>query len=169
MELWDVLGADGKPTGRRIKRGAATLKNGEYHLVVHIWPVSKDGALLIQRRSFKKKLMPGEWAATGGAAMAGESSLKAARRELFEELGISPELKFIKRMKKRNSLVDIWGAECNYKVEQLRLQKSEVQDACWVSAETLLKMVERGEFHNYGKEYFKTVTDFAENVRRALV
>lgn len=168
MELWDVLTPDGEPTGRKVKRGGSALKNGEYHLVVHIWPISKDGALLIQRRSFKKKIMPGEWAVTGGSAIAGEDSLAAANRELFEELGITAELKLIKRIKKRNSFVDIYGCIVNVKTHELTLQKSEVQDARWVSTETLLKMVEKGDFHNYGAEYFNIVTEFAAH-KRSLV
>ncbi len=160
-----MLTADGTPTGRKVTRGGSSLKNGEYHLVVHIWPVSKSGALLIQRRSFKKKIMPGEWAVTGGSAIAGEDSLSAAKRELFEELGIKAELSLIKRIKKRNSLVDVYGCTVNVKTHELTLQKSEVQDARWVSNETLLKMVEKGDFHNYGAEYFNIVTEFAAEKR----
>ena len=35
----------------------------------------------------ERKLMPGEWAATGGSAVSGEDSLAAALRELNEEIG----------------------------------------------------------------------------------
>lgn len=169
MELWDVLTQDGTPTGRKVKRGGSSLKNGEYHLVVHIWPISKDGALLIQRRSFKKKIMPGEWAVTGGSAIAGEDSITAAKRELFEELGITAELELIKRIKKRNSFVDVYGCKVSVKTHELTLQKSEVQDARWVSPETLKKMVDKGDFHNYGTEYFNIVIDFAAEKRSKTV
>ena len=80
-EIWDIFDADGNPTGRTVVRGRYFLKPGEYHLVVHIWIVSSDGRLLLQRRSDKKRLMPGEWAATGGAAISGESSFEGAKRE----------------------------------------------------------------------------------------
>ena len=88
MELWDVYSAEGRLTGRTVVRGGNTLRAGEYHLVVHIWPLNDYGSILIQKRTKTKKLMPGMWAATGGAAMAGETSERAARRELGEELGI---------------------------------------------------------------------------------
>ena len=84
IEKWDILRQDGSSTGRQTVRGGNTLKPGEYHLVVHIWIVSSTGRFLIQRRAYSKKLMPGEWAATGGAAIAGEDSYTAARRELDE-------------------------------------------------------------------------------------
>ena len=93
MELWDILNDQGVVTGKTAVRGRTVLKNGEYHLVVHIWVVSSDGNFLIQRRSESKKLMPGEWAATGGAAISGENSFTAAKRELFEELSIQSDEK----------------------------------------------------------------------------
>ncbi len=161
MELWDILSEDGTPTGKTVERGSQ-FSVGEYHLVVHIWPVAPSGAVLIQRRSRNKKLMPGEWAATGGAAITGESSYLAAKRELYEELGIDADnLILLKRIKKHNSLVDVYGLKCKYNTADLKLQKSEVADAKWVSLETLYKMIDTGEYHNYGKEYFNIVADFS--------
>ena len=88
MESWDILSRNGKPTGKTVSRMCPILRRGEYHLVVHIWTVDGKGNVLIQRRSDQKPLMPGEWAATGGAAVSGETSRFAACRELKEELGI---------------------------------------------------------------------------------
>ncbi len=159
-EIWDILNEDGVATGKTTVRGAGFLKPGEYHLVVHIWIISSDGKILIQKRSPNKKLMPGEWAATGGAAISGESSFKAANRELFEELGISstPEtLKKVLRLKRRNSLLDVWTINCDIPVEKLKLQKSEVSKAAWVTKQELEDMIKSGKFHNYGKEYFEKV------------
>lgn len=160
MEKWDILNADGTPTGKTTLRGRCNLKQGEYHLVVHIWIVSSRGEFLIQRRSDSKKLMPGEWAATGGAAISGEDSYTAANRELYEELGIPSNkqtLKKLTRIKRRNSLLDIWFINANIEIHRLKLQKDEVAEARWVSREQFKTMIENGEFHNYGKEYFDTV------------
>ncbi len=157
VEKWDILDKEGSPTGKTTLRGKFPLKPGEFHLVVHIWIISDDGKYLIQRRSDTKRLMPGEWAATGGAAISGEDSFTAARRELFEELGIlmtENKAKKAFRIKRRNSLVDVWIAPCNLPAEKLILQESEVAEAKWVSAETLKIMIANGQFHNYGKEYF---------------
>lgn len=172
MELWDVLNPDGTPTGRTMTRGAMSLHSGEYHLVVHIWPVNEYGSILIQKRSKNKRLMPGIWAATGGAAISGESSFTAAARELYEELGIvssEESLKFVKRMKRRNSFVDIWTIETKAKVPELKLQKSEVAAAKWVNKATLLSMIENGEYHNYGKEYFKYIWQLVNNAKKKEV
>ena len=157
MEKWDILNADGEPIGKTTLRGKCNLKTGEYHLVVHIWMVSSKGEFLIQRRSENKKLMPGEWAATGGAAISGEDSYTAANRELYEELGIpSNKQTLIKlaRIKRRNSLLDVWFINTNIQESRLRLQQDEVAEARWVSRDVLKEMIKNGEFHNYGKEYF---------------
>lgn len=160
MEKWDILNADGAPTGKTTVRGRCNLKPGEYHLVVHIWVVSSRGEFLIQRRSDNKKLMPGEWAATGGAAISGEDSYTAANRELYEELGIPSSrqtLQKLARIKRRNSLLDIWFINTDIASERLRLQKDEVAEAKWVGRDEFEGMIAGGEFHNYGKEYFDTV------------
>ena len=167
MEKWDILSPQGKVTGRTVVRGNAFLKPGEYHLVVHIWIVSPSGKFLIQQRSPIKKLMPGEWAATGGAAIAGEDSFTAASRELYEELGIKSDettLLFKKRIKRRNSFVDIWFIKTDITCDRLRLQKSEVAAARWVSEQELSRMIREGVFHNYGKEYFANIFEIAKEM-----
>ncbi|MDO4608299.1 MAG: NUDIX domain-containing protein [Clostridia bacterium] len=160
MEKWDILNAEGIPTGKIALRGRGNLKPGEYHLVVHIWIMSSKGDFLIQRRSDNKKLMAGEWAATGGAAISGEDSYTAANRELFEELGIPSNKQTIKkltRIKRRNSLLDIWFIKTDIKLDQLKLQKDEVAEARWINRNDFKKMIQNGQYHNYGSEYFDTV------------
>ena len=168
MELWDVLTSEGMPTGRTMARGGASLRSGEYHLVVYIWPINDYGSILIQKRTKTKRLMPGIWAATGGAAIAGETSVQAAARELFEELGIpagKESLQFIRRMKRRNSFIDMWGIRVNVRVPELTLQKSEVAEVKWVNQATLSGMIANGEYHNYGRDYFDSVWKFADEIK----
>ena len=159
MEEWDILDRNGKFTGRRVTRNRVVLARGDYHLVVHIWVVGSDGRILIQRRSDTKPLMPGEWAATGGAAISGESSLQAAKRELFEELSIEMNVRntrFVKRLIRRNSLLDIYLVRCNTPTNELKIQKEEVAEVKRVHINHLKRMIKTGKFHNYGKEYFDT-------------
>lgn len=160
MEQWDILDKNGKFTGKRVTRSRVILAPGEYHLVVHIWVVGSDGRILIQRRSDTKPLMPGEWAATGGAAVSGESSVEAAKRELFEELSIimnERNTRFIGRILRRNSLLDIYMVKSNIPITELKLQKEEVAEVKRVHINHLKRMIKTGKFHNYGKLYFDTV------------
>ena len=103
------------------------------------------------------------------SAFSGESSLSAAKRELAEELGIKAresELRFIKRIKRRNSLVDVWFTMCDTPAENLTLQKGEVALARWVDTKTFSEMVEKGKFHNYGKDYFTLILDTAREMTK---
>ena len=160
MEQWDIFDKNGQTTGKTVTRGRITLDKDEYHLVVHIWIIGSDGQLLIQRRSDSKPLMPGEWAATGGAAIAGENSLQAAQRELFEELGVNTydgHIKFVHRIVRKNSFVDIYLVRTDIAICDLKLQTSEVAAAKWVHRNKLRHMIRKGEFHNYGEDYFDVV------------
>ncbi len=163
MEIWDIYDRGGRPTGRTVSRRCSILRRGEYHLVVHIWITDGRGNTLIQRRSDSRPFMPGVWAATGGAAVSGEGSSLAAARELREELGIQKapeELKLLRRITRRNSFVDVYFTRAAVRVDRLSLQREEVAEARWVSAESLKRMIIKGSFHDYGREYFETV--FAE-------
>jgi isopentenyldiphosphate isomerase len=160
MEVWDILDKNGVPTGKTVERKRVCLMKGEYHLVVHIWVLGNDGRVLIQRRSFDKPLMPGEWAAIGGSALSGETALSAARRELLEEMGINAgeeDLKPIKNMVRKNSILNIFLVCRTVPVSELKLQEEEVSEAKWVHRNKLRQMIKNGEFHNYGKEYFEAV------------
>lgn len=170
-EKWDILDENGHPTGNKTIRGMGALKRGEYHLVVHIWIFTKDNKILIQRRSDKKRLMPGEWAATGGAAISGEDSFTAASRELYEELGIKSNentLKKLLRIKRRNSFLDVWFIKTNLDIEDLTLQESEVAEVSLVTKDELFKMIENGIFHNYGTEYFNKVFEKIESLKEGV-
>lgn len=172
IEKWDIYNENGVKTGKVAQRGRCVMGQGEYHLVVHIWIISGDGRFLIQRRSDKKELMAGEWAATGGAAVSGEDSFTAAQRELKEEMGINSDsttLKKLARIKRRNSLVDIWVITTDISVEELSLQKSEVAEAKWVTGDCLRGMIASGDYHNYGKEYYSVLFSKIEEYRGVTV
>ena len=170
MEKWDLLDADGQPTGRTIVRGEP-LHAGMYHLVEHIWIVDSKGRLLIQQRNPNLRLMPGVWAANSGSAQAGEDSESAARRELFEELSIRTtpgELIYGGRMRRRNSFTDLWLLYRDIDVSSLRLQQEEVAQVRWVTPEELIGMLENRSFHHYGTAYFQFVFRAIERGRRTL-
>ena len=160
-EYWDIINADGTPTGKRIRRSSFNhLSHGQYHLVVHIWIIDSKGNYLLQRRSEHREPMSGEWAATGGSVISGETSSQAAVRELSEELGINVkecELHYIARTVRKNSVVDIWKVGVDVGIDSLQLQSEEVMDAKWVTEQEFKQLIADGQFHNYGQDYFNLI------------
>ncbi len=170
MEKWELLDENGQPTGRTIVRGEPLLE-GQYHLVEHIWIIDSKGRILLQRRADHLRLMAGMWAATGGSAIAGEDSESAARRELFEELGIrtaAGELVYGGRMRRRNSFTDIWLLYRDIDPATLRLQPEEVAEAKWATPDELVDMLQKRTYHHYGTAYFQFVFRAIERGRRTL-
>jgi 8-oxo-dGTP pyrophosphatase MutT (NUDIX family) len=149
-ELWDIYDASGAKTGDLISRDEP-LKEGQYHLVVHIWIKNAEGKWLIQKRADHVEWAPGFWAATGGSAISGEDSLTAAIRETKEELGLdidASQMKFISRIIRNTAFTDIWLAESNVQPNDLVLEHA-VSDVRYVTVKELNEMIKAGEFINY--------------------
>ncbi|MDD3119711.1 MAG: NUDIX domain-containing protein [Victivallales bacterium] len=63
------------------------------HRTSHVVVFHPDGRILLQKRAATKDIQPGKWdTAVGGHLDVGEDFEAAARREMHEELGLSPDL-----------------------------------------------------------------------------
>lgn len=89
-EHFDVLDTNGLKTGERVAR-SIVHREGLWHRSTHIWVVSRARrALLLQLRSASKDTFPGRWdVSAAGHLSAGDDSVSAASRELYEELGLN--------------------------------------------------------------------------------
>lgn len=147
MELWDVYDKERRPLGKTHVRGTPMAK-GEYHLVVFVWVFNSHGQVLMTKRSPEKQSYPNLWEHTGGAAMAGESSIQAIRRELLEETGIcaeEAELTLVDSYTRTGSFCDIYFLHKDILTSDLTLQPGETCDAKWVTRAQLEEMICRGE------------------------
>lgn len=139
MELWDIYDENCKPTGRTHERGTPQAP-GEYHLAVSVVAVNSRGEVLCTLRSMDKPNMPGVWESPGGGVLAGETSLEAAVRELFEETGIKAaqeEMVFLSRRRSEGFnnegfFMDVYGLRRDIKTDELVLQPHEVDAARWL-------------------------------------
>ncbi len=142
MELLDLYDENGKKTGGTHVRGNP-MEPGTYHLGAIIVVVNRKGELLCTLRSPEKKFFPGVWENTGGGALAGESSLTAAVRELSEETGISArpeELTLLYRVRVTEPdgagvLNDVYGLRREMDAKDVALQPGETVDAKWIPYE----------------------------------
>ncbi len=143
MERWDLFDSARVPLEKTRVRGTPGLP-GEYHIVVSIWTVDTGGNILLTLRDSVKESYPDRWENTGGSALAGESSIRAAVRELEEETGISAseeELVLVGTEATRDSFVDHYLLRRDISLADIRLQSGETADAKWVSLSELDEMI----------------------------
>lgn len=145
MELWDIYDVNRNKIGKLHERGRR-LRIGEYHLVADIWTITSQGKILITQRH-PNKYLGLMWECTGGAVVAGESSLEGAVRELAEEVGIQVEadhLKLISTYQSRECFLDTYLNRQDIELKDIKLQEEEVIAAKLVSYEELEAMHKAG-------------------------
>ena len=118
------------------------------HRAVFILVRDAEGRVLIHRRSESKDLWPGWWdIAVGGVVGAGETYAAAARRELFEEVGIEGDPIEISGGPYEDAEVRLIG-RC-YEVTHdgaVCLRDGEVAECHWVDIDELHLRLERDRF-----------------------
>lgn len=146
-ELWDVYTKDRIKTGKTHRRGDK-MKEGEYHLVIHVCIFNSKNELLVQQRQPFKKGWPNMCdVSVGGSAVAGDDSRQAAEREVLEELGLKLDLSGKRpsfTMNFSDGFDDYYIVKKNVDIEQLHLQKEEVKQVKWVDREEALHMQRAG-------------------------
>ena len=148
-EIWDLYDRDGNRTGETFEREFGAYKNipeGRYHLVVDILILHSDGTYLLTKRSDIKDVYPGYWeASAGGSAVRGEEPLEAARREMFEETGLtadSIELVGVLFKDSSHSMYYSYIAKVSCDKDSVVLQEGETTAYKWVDKEGFLLYVD---------------------------
>ena len=158
MELWDIYDKDKKPTGRTMKRNDWCLKEGEYHLSVLGVIQRPDGKYLITKRAADKAWAPGWWEVSGGAAIAGETSEDAVKREILEETGLdvtNAEGGFLFSYHRENPgegdnyFVDVYTYHMDFTEEDIKLQTEETNAFQIADAAQLSEYDKQGIFLHY--------------------
>lgn len=158
MELWDIYDKDKKPTGRTMKRNDWCLKEGEYHLSVLGVIQRLDGKYLITKRAADKAWAPGWWEVSGGAAIAGETSEEAVKREILEETGLdvtNAEGGFLFSYHRENPgeddnyFVDVYKYHMDFTEEDIKLQTEETNAFQIADAAQLSEYDKQGIFLHY--------------------
>ena len=155
MEIVDLLNNRKELTGETCERNA--VPDGKYRLSIHIWIVNDKNEILIQQRSANRKKFPNMWTNTGGACIAGETSIETVFRELKEELDITPSidnLELIASYKREKDYVDVWVLKQNINIKDLKFNDNEVQDAKWVTVEDWKKLLIEEQAVKSSTDYF---------------
>ncbi len=136
--MLDTYDLGGKFLGVKTRTFCHGVKPGVYHKPVWIWIKSKNGKILVQKRSDDKKENPGKWdMPSAGHVNAGESIIEACVRETKEELGIDvkeSEFVFQKQIVNQEGweLAQVYILELDTEIDNFVLQKEEVSDVKWL-------------------------------------
>ena len=144
MEFNDIYDENRRPTGRLHRRGSRWHK-GEYGLVVCVWVYDGHGKILLTRRA-PGKTYAGTWENSGGAAKAGETSLQAIARELFEETGIQAqpqEFELLESCRDSFAFYDHYCLRRATPLSDIVLLPGETDDAKWVTYAEIHEMIRR--------------------------
>lgn len=115
------------------------------HLEVAVLIVDKDRKALLQKRAKTKKVNPGIWITTAaGHVTYGETIQETASRELIEEMGITCKLQYIfkEKVKLENETHIAYWFIGTYSRDEIKPQREEVEEFCWLSKN------EFGKFNN---------------------
>ena len=146
MEYNDIYDENRNLTGRVHLRGTP-WQEGEFGLVVCVWVHDGRGNILLTRRA-PGKTFSGTWENSGGAAQAGEDSLTAIRRELWEETGIRAELselEFLRSVRDRNCFYDHYCLKWTGSADEVVLLPGETDAVKWVSFPEIHRMIAAGD------------------------
>jgi isopentenyl-diphosphate Delta-isomerase len=167
MEMIDVLDpVTAEPTGERKPKQHAH-RDGDWHRAVHVWIVTPDGRLLVQRRSVRKENHGGLWdVSAAGHVSAGEGVIETAIRETQEELGLElreDELNPVGITREShvlnggsyidNEVHEVFIVRREIDLTSLVLQPEEVDDARLITPDELRGLLARGEAVDHRHEY----------------
>ena len=152
MELLDLYDDKGKKLNKTVERGKK-FDAGNIMISI-IFIKNKDNKYLIQKTSKEKG---SKYSSTGGHVTHGETGLTTIIREIKEELGINinpNELEFISLVKHptRPFLINLYLLEKDVCIDQLKLQKEEVESVTWLAKEEILNLIKEHKFlesHGY--------------------
>ena len=153
MEYFDIVDDNGLPTGETVSRDIAH-RDGIQHRTAHVWIVRRKNSgydILLQKRSRNKDSFPGLYdTSSAGHIPAGDEPLESAIRELYEELGIEAEpeqlhyaglfhgqyeKEFHGSIFRDNEIARVFVYSEPVDIEDLTLQKSEVEEVRWFDLE----------------------------------
>lgn len=141
-----------------------SIKDDLYYRIVIIFIENSNHQFLIQKVSQRKG---GEYATTGGHVQYGDSSLKTIIKETYEELGIDiskDNIKLIKTYKYPHIFQDIYYLKKDININDILLQKEEVELVKWMSIEEINKLILNKKFRKNNINPLNDVIEMNKNI-----
>ncbi len=165
MELLDVVGPDGEPTGA-VRERTMVHESGDRHRTSHVWivrhaPAGGGYELLLQKRCSTKDSFAGCYDITSaGHIPAGAGYIESALRELYEELGIkakADELIFVGVHTSRyegefygkpfinDEISNVYILNRAVDISDVTVQESEIEEVKWFDIDEALEAAKNND------------------------
>lgn len=120
-------------------------EKGQYIVGINNWIINSEGKFLVQRRALTKSNNPGKWSSTNGLVQLNEDSIDTVIRETKEELGIDISKNQVllyenNHIVGEHLMVDIFITCIDVDLDNISIQKEEVDKVCFVSLEELITL-----------------------------
>lgn len=161
MELRDLYDAKRILTGEVIEKGK-DIPKGRYYITVVVFIENSNHEFLLQKRVLGKD---GRWATTGGHPVSGESSLEGIVTEVQEELGQiihQNELTLFKTIMTEDDFVDLYYMKKEIDINDIVLQKEEVEDIKWSTREEIESLIKENKFSKSHEEFYRYCLEFLD-------
>ena len=147
MEYLDIYDSNGNTTGRKIVSGdKSVILNDNEHIALSVIFIENDkGEFLMQKTSKEKG---GEYSSTGGHVDSGETPLKAIKREVKEELGISIDNEPIQELgylSYDKPLRYFYYIKKNINLDDIKVQEEEVEFVKYMCVDEIMDIIEKEE------------------------
>lgn len=158
-ELLDIYDCDGHYLGIKTRSECHKSNPGFYHKSVWVWVVNDNNEILLQRRAFTKKELPGVWAMpVAGHISAGESALETCVREANEELGLNTtkdDYVYIQEYFHDEGweFAQVYILRNNTVIKDMVYQVEEVAEAKWISYEEFCNNIYQDDFVPGNKKF----------------
>ena len=155
MEYLDLYDENQNLIGEKILREKNMKpQEGKYIKIVIVFIKNSENKFLIQKTSKEKGSV---WATTGGLVSSGYTSDETVVKEIEEELGLIidfNELKHIETVKRQFAFQDTYYLEKDINIEDIKIQKEEVELVKWLSIAEIKELIKNNEFRKGNIEPF---------------
>lgn len=152
MEYLEIVDEENNLTGKTEERDIVHAK-GLWHREIAVWIMNEKGEILLQKRSPNKKQGANNWSTScAGHVDIGEEPIKAAIREIREELGIpvkEDDLKHLFTAKNKRVLTNsfnnifcyLYFLKVNTPIEEFTIDTEEVSEIKYIPFEEFEQLV----------------------------
>lgn len=150
MEELQVFDINGNLVNKKVLRGN-TPTGSDYIMIVYIFIKNSNNKYLLE-----KNATSGKWVIPGGH-VCDIDPLDSVKRECMEELGVNinkDNIKHISMLHRNNRLFNIYYIEEDFCLDNIKLQKEEVEDVNYFDIEEIKELIDNNEFRENNIEFF---------------